>query len=39
VGLILNAPEVAAGTYTLRITAMDAANRQAVRTVDVVLEN
>jgi hypothetical protein len=38
-GLILSAPDVDAGAYTVRLTALDAAGHQAVRTVDVRLEN
>jgi hypothetical protein len=37
--LILSAPDVDAGAYTVRLTALDAAGHQAVRTVDVRLEN
>jgi hypothetical protein len=38
-GLILSAPDVDAGSYTVRLTALDAAGHQAVRTIEIRLEN
>jgi VWFA-related protein len=38
-GLILSAPEVEAGAYTVRLTALDAMGHEAVRTIEVRLEN
>ena len=38
-GLILSAPDLDAGAYQLRITALDDAGHQFARTTDIVLEN
>jgi VWFA-related protein len=38
-GLILAAPDLDAGAYQLRITAMDEAGHQFARTTDILLEN
>lgn len=38
-GLVITAPELEAGDYKLRLSALDATGRQAVRIVDIHLEN
>lgn len=38
-GLVITAPELEAGAYKLRLSALDATGRQAVRIVDILLEN
>ncbi len=39
VGLIVSAPDVDAGAYTVKLTAMDGAGHQTVRTIEIRLEN
>ena len=38
-GLVLTEPELPAGPYSLRITALDSLGKEAVRSIPVQLEN
>jgi hypothetical protein len=39
IGLIVTAPDLEPGPYKLRLTALDDKQHQAVRTIDIQLEN